>query len=490
MHKNILRNLIAVVLIAVNIIMLSCPSFALTSNGYIYELSDGGAVITGYSGTSAKLSVPNTLGGKKVVAISDGAFANNKSITDVTVPSGVSEIGENAFLNCSKLAKISLSDTVMHIGENAFLGTAYYNNTANWKIRPNTSSGGVQIGGSGSQDSIEWEDLCATELEYLYLGHSLIKIKVKGSYDIKIGTTVIADGAFSGNSGLKSVKIPSSVKTVGKNSFYGCSSLKSIHFSDGIENVGDCAFENCTSLSKIELPEKILYIGRDAFLNTEYYSNKNNRSGSDLFIGKYLIDAGNQKETVVSDETLYIADGVFKGKSAVIPQNVCFISKDAFLQKENRVVFGYEGSYAQKWSEENGIEFVGLETLMNGDMDFDGVLTANDYAIVCECANSADFPTYTQKKTGDMNYDGAVDVFDAITLDLMLNDMLSFVKGDADGDGKIDRDDYDRLVDRVTGRIVADEYYANERSDLNGDGAVDIFDAIALDLYLNGCVEL
>lgn len=75
---------------------------------------------------SATIKVPSsiTVNGTsyKVVKIEDGAFANNKVVTKVTLPNSVLTIGKNAFKDCSKLKTITIPGKVNQIGSNAFYG--------------------------------------------------------------------------------------------------------------------------------------------------------------------------------------------------------------------------------------------------------------------------------------------------------------------------------------------------------------------------------
>lgn len=67
------------------------------ATGLIYELSDGCAVVTGYGGAPASLSLPETLGGAPLTAIRAGAFPEEAGLTSVFVPDCVSDIAEGAF---------------------------------------------------------------------------------------------------------------------------------------------------------------------------------------------------------------------------------------------------------------------------------------------------------------------------------------------------------------------------------------------------------
>lgn len=73
------------------------------------------------------------------------------------------------------------------------------------------------------------------------------------------------DNAFSGCELLESVKIPRSVKSIGRWAFSGCTSLASVTLAKGLEEINDAAFSGCTALKSITIPEGVVYIGIEAF---------------------------------------------------------------------------------------------------------------------------------------------------------------------------------------------------------------------------------
>ncbi len=78
----------------------------LTSGDYTYYVKNGSAVIVSYSGSASTLSIPSALGGYTVTGIGCAAFANNSSLTTVTIPSSVTTVGTYAFYNDSNLTTV------------------------------------------------------------------------------------------------------------------------------------------------------------------------------------------------------------------------------------------------------------------------------------------------------------------------------------------------------------------------------------------------
>lgn len=63
---------------------------------------------------------------------------------------------------------------------------------------------------------------------------------------------------------IKSITLPSTVKTIDAEAFEDCSNLKAINL-EGVESIGRSAFEDCTALDKVLLTEKTIEIGEYAF---------------------------------------------------------------------------------------------------------------------------------------------------------------------------------------------------------------------------------
>ncbi|MDR1730422.1 MAG: leucine-rich repeat domain-containing protein [Prevotellaceae bacterium] len=76
----------------------------------------------------------------------------------------------------------------------------------------------------------------------------------------------IPGSAFSGNTKLKTIILPSTVTTIGGSSFDGCTSLSNVVFPDSLKTIANnYAFRNCTSLSALLFPASLQTIGDYAF---------------------------------------------------------------------------------------------------------------------------------------------------------------------------------------------------------------------------------
>lgn len=237
---------------------------AVYSTGLAYKINENDpteCTVTGIGTcTDKNISVPPTIDGKTVTAISDKAFAKranfspapinpssarveassvrpltdaiipgdgyqfgtdltpSSEIESITLPLTVKEIGEEAFCGCEELKTINVNENISSIGKDAFKDTAYFNNKENW------------------------------DGEALYISNYLITVSASyvGEFTVRPGTVMIADQAFYKCEGVTSVNIAESVKAVGEYVFYGCVSLT--HLNNKTEILFDStAFEGCFS---------------------------------------------------------------------------------------------------------------------------------------------------------------------------------------------------------------------------------------------------
>lgn len=92
-----------------------------TKSDFSYEIKDGAAVITGYTGKETAIVIPSSIDGYAVTGIGDDAFKTMK-ITSVSIPSTVTSIGWFAFADCISLTAAVIPDSVKTIGYEAFSG--------------------------------------------------------------------------------------------------------------------------------------------------------------------------------------------------------------------------------------------------------------------------------------------------------------------------------------------------------------------------------
>lgn len=152
--------------------------------------------------------------------------------------------------------------------------------------------------------------------------------------------------AFKDCKSLKNIKIPSGIKTIKEGTFSGCSSLTNIDIPENVTKIDDYAYFGCTGTNKVLIPKTVEYIGSEAFGYT----------GSDT---------------------------------------------DSPEKIPGFTIYGYLGSAAEKYADENGFIFIPLDKkdCEHTDADNDGKCDScgedivKDYLFYCSMC-----PTYEKMK--------------------------------------------------------------------------------------------
>ena len=286
----------------------SSSSSDLTYNDFKYIVSsDDTITITGYTGSAETVDVPVEIDGKKITSIGDNAFADCSSLTELTIPEGVTTLGES-FIRGTSIASITVPKTVTEATD-AFFGCTSLKSLI---FADGIKSIPKRICNQGDDDDL-------SEEEQLQLEEIVIPSSV----------TTIEDEAFLNWKSLKKVTFeqPAELTSIGNYAFYGCSSLTELTIPEGVTTLGE-SFINGTSIASITVP-------------------------------KTVIDAGNAFNGCTSLKTLIFADGIKsipKGicnqsdieyaqiQKIVIPSSVMTIESDAFPGSVNITDVYYGGS--------------------------------------------------------------------------------------------------------------------------------------------------
>ena len=256
-----MRKLSAVLLVLL-CLCISCAA-AETENGFAYSVSGGKAAITAYTGSAAVLTVPDTLGGYPVASIRYCAFRGCETLTQVTLPGGVTSIGSNAFSNCPALERIDLPDTLSSIGTHAFYGCpklkvlvipesirrvhalAFYGCSA---VR--------QCGLYGSAARV------LTDFGYSFTCPEYPLLALKAFEDASGSRTFTVTGC---DASAVRVYFPGGVTAIDRYAFFDCAALTEVTIPDGVAEIPPSAFEGCTALKKVVLPASVKTIADSAF---------------------------------------------------------------------------------------------------------------------------------------------------------------------------------------------------------------------------------
>jgi len=135
----------------------------------------------------------------------------------------------------------------------------------------------------------------------------------------------INTGLFSDCGSLKNIIIPSSVTSIDNNAFICCTSLEKITIPSSVTSIGENAFTCCTSLEKITIPSSVTSIGEGAFGE---HSGENGTSPGCTSLISVTFEEPSKIEN--------INDGLFTGceslKNITIPSSITKIGNKAFFQ--------------------------------------------------------------------------------------------------------------------------------------------------------------
>ena len=163
-------------------------------------------------------------------------------------------IGSDAFGYCTALKSIDLSKTF------AIYSSAFWNATA---LEFADISNARYMGSSAFRfcsalKSVK-TSVYTAYAKNMFNGCGLTEVEFLGKY--------VPEGAFEGNTSLKSITFKNNLEYIGINAFKGCSSLSEVNFEGACKEFGNYAFSGCSSLTTIELPNMLDKIGAYAFEN-------------------------------------------------------------------------------------------------------------------------------------------------------------------------------------------------------------------------------
>ncbi len=423
-------------------------------NGLCYDINEDGNTVSvvaerrnarpAYTSISGIVNIPRMAlidnRPYTVTRIDNSAFIGCTAITAVVIGDGVTEIDAYAFKGCSNLASVTFGRAVTTIGFGSF-----YNCRALTAI------------------------------------------------DLPSAVTVIDQEAFSECSALTSATMPSSLTTIGYGAFAYCSKLETITGGENVVKVGRDALSD-TKWFKTQ-PDGIVYFGKvalgisgnfpetvnikegtvsiaDYFLHTDYVYNVNFPStlkeiGSNSFeacrnLNNVTFPAGLE---IIGDKAF---DNAQKFTEVVIPDNVKTIGGNAFSRNSNLVelIIGKSvtsigrNAFTSCASLQKIYSYPNPDNVTLGNNAFSYVPTStcvlhvmNEYLGKYQTANQ--WKAFMPNIVGDLSENAAV-------------------KGDINGDGVVDVDDMNIIINIIVGKANVANF--SEVADVNGSGVVDVDD--------------
>jgi hypothetical protein len=176
--------------------------------------------------------------------------------------------------------------------------------------------------------------------------------------------TTLGERMFYNCSALESVVIPKSIASIGYEAFQNCSGLRSVTLESGLVIIGEEMFGDCTSLESVTIPATIKDVGFFAFSRCTSLSQVTLEDGLTT-IGDYMFYGTSLTEIVFPEslETVgYMAFIECKSLTSVTVLSETATFRDAVFNSSRMelegVIYGFGGSTAQTYAEDNHITFV------------------------------------------------------------------------------------------------------------------------------------
>ena len=186
-----------------------------------------------------------------------------------------------------------------------------------------TTDGVLTISGTGAMTG--WKSSTMSEVPWSGYEFSLIGVIIEE------GVTNIGGYAFAYFTSIESVKIASSVTSIGNGAFHNCNceSLTSIDLPEGLTSIGNNAFSACSYLKSIEIPSSVIEIGTGAFINCDNLISINADEENEYYCSEDGVLFNKNKTTLIcyplgKTNTTY-----------VIPDTVTIIGYCAFFGVDN-----------------------------------------------------------------------------------------------------------------------------------------------------------
>lgn len=388
-----------------------------------------------------------------VTSIGTNAFHSCGALNFVMLPPNLTEAGAYAFYN-TQLREIEIPSTVTSIGQCAF--GFYYDGD----LDRDMPIDGFEIYGYSGTAAETYADTYSFTFhdKTVYLSQDgLWKYCIRPDGAAMLYSDVFQGYSYQGNDTV--VTIPSTidgytVKELGAFSMSGLTSVTKITVPDSVESIGFSAFAGCTNLRELVLGNNIQEIGAQTIDNTAIpyvdgavYCNGYLLRVDQNYEGMFTVKPGTKlmgmfsfgncskvDRVILPDSITRIDEATFVGctglKEILIPHSVGFIYDRAFVD----------------YNEQTGQEERSLERIYG---------SPNTGAEGFANQNNIPFVNIEEIETGDINEDGEITLAD-----------YQIAKSYLEGNGLT-----------IYGLIAGD---------INGDSAVDAFDAHKIDRLMNG----
>ena len=375
--------------------------------GIRYSLNADGWHVSGSSGISEELIIPEKILGISVSQINENAFQGSDVLRDVSIPGTVDTVGAFAFSNCENLVSVTILEGVRKLSPQAFsacpaLQAVFIPDTLaefSKETFANSESHLVLLGNSGTQSAetakeadlhfahIETEenDTGITLLKYeTEQSKALVPDAVGGRPVTEIGSGVPKVPVFPAN--VQEIILPKQLEKIGDYAFQAAQIID-IKLPDTVKSIGYMAFSQ-SHLESIHLPESVIFVDRGAFqacvvLKSAVLSPNMEKIPASCFEKARRLESVTIPEgiTIIEELAFNKCDGL---TSLSLPESLKRIDDRAFMEcaslqtlylppaldkmnikaldscPNSLTIIGYENSLAHYLSAANGLAFYSM----------------------------------------------------------------------------------------------------------------------------------
>ena len=193
---------------------------------------------------------PSAYSNISTVVVSDGewmltkdVFKGCKALSDIVLPSTITQMCASAFENCTALSAVDLPDGIESIGDGAFRGCV-------------------------ALEDVKLPRALKVISDSVFRGCTAL-----ARLDLPNMVEDIGGYAFYGDSRLVDFNLPRSLKRVGNYAFFNCTMMAEACFADGLLYLGTNAYQNCTSVKVVYIPSSVTALGTSIFAGCASITN-------------------------------------------------------------------------------------------------------------------------------------------------------------------------------------------------------------------------
>ena len=200
----------------------------------------------------------------KITNLSAYAFWQCPSLTEVTLPSSITEIGK-VFLQCENLETVNVpADAKLKtIKEDAF---ATNKKLKNFNFQGNCNLEAIEANAFANAESLESFKFPKTVTKIGRNAFTGCTSMATATFADDADIQIIGAGAFA-DCGLTSISIPKKVKTIEREAFRNCKALNKIDVTEFTTQISPEAFKYCNNLTDINVSKRnTVYSSVDGYL--------------------------------------------------------------------------------------------------------------------------------------------------------------------------------------------------------------------------------